>query len=629
ARLARTLRGDLDTIVLQALQKDPSRRYASAEAFADDIARYLDGLPVRARPDSWTYRTGKFVRRNRGMVLSGLSLLLTIAFFTVGSVVQAIQLQRERDVARRERDRAQAVADFLSEVFGASAPENALGTEPTARELLDRGAERIRADERMDPELKASLSAVIGNVYQGMGLEQQALPLFEEALATQRATRPDPDVEQVETAVNLGYSLMQLGDFDRAIPTFEQAVAWAEALPEATPRLRINAERALGIAFTRNGRYAEARVRLEEALARARAEGDTVLELSAANDVGQLEMDSGNWAEAAEIHQRVLNRREATLDPLHPNVLTSLNNLAIALEQTTRFAEAAVAYDTLLARSGRLYGPESGTHATYLNNAASFFKRAGQPERALPLQEQALDIYTVSHGDSSAYVAMAYNNLANILHDLGQTRDAAALHRRALALNLALYGEVHFRTAGSYNNLAAALRDLGDLDGAIENYRRTLDIDRRASGEDHPFTATDRVNLASALSAHGVWSEAEAQFDSAAALQDRVLEPMNTDRALRLVEEGIHAMRRGDPEVAVPLLREALRIDEAGLPPTSTQVAYARTALGAALVRTGQREEGVELLRSGYARLREAAGPQSRGALQAAAWLREAGADPR
>ncbi|MEZ4415480.1 MAG: serine/threonine-protein kinase [Gemmatimonadota bacterium] len=628
-RAVRALRGDLDTIVLKALQKDAARRYASVEALRDDIGRHLEGLPVRARPDRWTYRTGKFVRRNRGIVVSGLALLLTILFFTAGTVLQSIQLERQRDLARRERDQAQAVADFLADVFRASEPSESLGAEATARELLDRGAERIRSDGSLDGDLRATLLGVIGDVYRQLNLQREGIPLLEASLTELRALRTAPDAELARGEARLGSAYAQLGDFERGLPLIREAYEQVGALDDLPSQERVNVINTLGSYLTRAGIYEEARARLNEALAVAEGREDRNgaddVEWTVLNNLGQLETSVGDHEASLAYHRRVLREREAALSPLHPSVLSSLNNSALVLERLARYSESDSLYQVLVERAAQVHGTESPYYATYLNNLASFYKRIGQPERAEPLQRRALEIFVAVQGEESADVAMSYNNLANLLHDLGRPSEAVEMHRKALALNLRLYGENHDRVAGSYNNLAAALRDLGDLDGAIENYRATLEIDRRTVGEDHPFLASDRVNLASALSARGDFTEATALFDSAAAIHERVLQPEHTDNALRLVEVGIHLLRQGRAEAALPLLRSGLEIDEAALPESSTQIAYARTALGAALVRTGERQQGLGLLQLGYHRLVEAAGPQARGSRQARAWMEEAG----
>src|SRR6185295_8422798 len=161
-RLRRQLAGDLDNIVLKAMQKEPVRRYGSAEAYADDLRRYLEGLPVLARADTWTYRTSKFVRRHTVGVAVATAAALTLVAFAVAMAVQSQRIARERDRAlaaeqhaRVEAETSQQVSNFLIGLFEVSDPGKARGNTITAREILDQGAQKITNDLHNSPDVRA------------------------------------------------------------------------------------------------------------------------------------------------------------------------------------------------------------------------------------------------------------------------------------------------------------------------------------------------------------------------------------------------------------------------------------------------------------------------------------------
>ena len=190
------LRGDLDGIVLKALQKEPERRYPSADALANDIRRHLQGLPVSARGDTLAYRARKFVRRHRVGVAVAALVVLSLMVGLVGTISQAHRAQRE---ARK----AEAVKEFLKSLFAASDPAEAKGQERTARQLLATGAERIGTELQDQPEVRSEVARLIADVYFQLGEYDQALPLLradlEEAPEARRAAQrggrrvPDPD----------------------------------------------------------------------------------------------------------------------------------------------------------------------------------------------------------------------------------------------------------------------------------------------------------------------------------------------------------------------------------------------------------------------------------------------------
>jgi non-specific serine/threonine protein kinase/serine/threonine-protein kinase len=142
--LASKLRGDLDWITMKALAKEPERRYGSAAALAEDQRRFLRHEPVEAGPPGAAYRARKFVRRNPAGAVSGAVLLLSLVGFAVAMTVQAERVSRERDRANDQAAVSRQVTDFLVDLFWVSDPSEARGNEITAREVLDRGAARIR-----------------------------------------------------------------------------------------------------------------------------------------------------------------------------------------------------------------------------------------------------------------------------------------------------------------------------------------------------------------------------------------------------------------------------------------------------------------------------------------------------
>ena len=625
-RLGRRLSGDLDVICLKALRKEPERRYASVEGLQDDLRRHLDGRPVEARPDTVGYRTRKFVARNRGAVLSGTVVTLSLAFLGISNAVQAVQLERERDAARLERDRAEAVASVLTDVFSASDPREALGAEVTARQLLDRGAERIQEDEAMDPEVKAGLLAVLGDVYANFQLIPDAVPLYRTALNLTSEQRDAPDADLAEAQARLAAALGDVGEFDAADSLLESSLAQIDALADAVePVQRATTLNRRGIVMREAGRYEESEAYYAEALAISRTDSatDATIGTTLLNNLGQLTEIQGRYEEASVFHRQALEQREATLPPLHPSVLTSMNNLAGNLDRMGDFEEAVELYEELIVRAEQVYG-ESPAVAMYLNNAASTYKRSGRPLEAEPLQRRSLALFRTTLGEDHRRVAMAYNNLANILLDQGRAEEGADMHRRALAMHREIYGDAHDLTAGSMSNLAAALRDLGRLDEAIELYGEVLAVDREVLGDAHPYVAQDRVNLASILGERGAPGDltaARAELEVAEELQETNLPPEDGAHAVRRVESALIYLAAGDAETAEGDARAAVALNEAIFPDGSARMAYSQSVLGAALAEQGRFDEAGALLRPAYERLVLDMGPDGQMARAARGWL--------
>ncbi|MEO1576890.1 MAG: tetratricopeptide repeat-containing protein kinase family protein, partial [Pseudomonadota bacterium] len=222
-RLSRRLDGDLDNIALKTLQKDPTRRYPSAAALADDVRRYLRNEPVQARGDAWTYVAGKFVTRHaRSLLVAGLVLAgvaAQTAFYT-------FKLKDERDRANVAATQSQEVAGFLEHLFESASPHTAKGNTPTAVDLLELGVADIDglADQ---PRVQAELKRIMGNSFLGLGEVNRARELLVDALAAKTADATSP-LDLAEAHHNLSEAHRHFGDLDDAERELRVALAIRE-----------------------------------------------------------------------------------------------------------------------------------------------------------------------------------------------------------------------------------------------------------------------------------------------------------------------------------------------------------------------------------------------------------------
>ena len=255
-QLALSLRGDLDLIALKALEKDRSRRYAGPFELAADIERYLENRPVLARPASTGYRVRKYLRRNRLAVsLTTAAVLLFVSF----AIVQAIQLRR----TTQERDRADRVAAFMTQMFEVSDPSEARGNSITAREILDRSSADIDKSLGRDPELRASMMFLMGRVYRGLGLYAKAQSLLQNALEIDRRTLGPNNAHTIAAMSAMASVMASQGQFKEAEILARQATDQSTRLFGLRSNDTLKARQTLATVLSMEGRYAE-----EEALNR-------------------------------------------------------------------------------------------------------------------------------------------------------------------------------------------------------------------------------------------------------------------------------------------------------------------------------------------------------------------------
>lgn len=266
SKLARALRGDLETIVLKSLRKEPDRRYDSALQLAEDIERFREGLPVRAQPDTAGYRLRKFVARNRTAVGASLLLALLLVAFAVTVTIQAGRISRERDRAQREAATAAGVTNFLLDIFEESAPVQGSTVDVRALDVVDRAAERIDVDLTDEPIVRARVMAAIGGLFNRFGVEARGRPLLSEAVSVleqDKAQNPLPWAFAVSELATLevsdGYTQEEVDDLKEVVDIY-RAEFGEGTLPVIGTKL------ALGNAMLWTGDFAGSRAVHDDAM---------------------------------------------------------------------------------------------------------------------------------------------------------------------------------------------------------------------------------------------------------------------------------------------------------------------------------------------------------------------------
>ncbi|HEY7481340.1 MAG TPA: serine/threonine-protein kinase [Gemmatimonadales bacterium] len=550
-RLRRLLRGDLDTIVLTTLQKEPARRYPSAEMLLDDLRRYRSGLPIKARPESRIYRLGKFVRRHGVGVAAGAALLLALLAGIGGTLWQA-------RAAAREAVRAVAVKDFLVGLFQESDPAQARGRDITADELLARGIRRLDSALIRDPAVQSELLGELGKIHRELGLFPRADSLLERSVRLAGAAHGERSGPYAARLSDWATVLRRTGDLARAESLGRRALTLSRAV-HGEDDLRV-AQSAMELASTLAAR---GEVEPAESLYRAalaigvRLYGPHHLEVAPdLENLGALLGEGkGDYAGADSAYRAALAIFERHLDPDHPKVLNVQGNIAANLGNQGRLAAAE----------------------TLAGDVARRYRR----------------IHPQGHPD----LAWALHLQADAVAGQGRLAEAESLETAALALRRRYFGDDHSETMYSVNNLAIIRYRAGRLAPAESAFREAHGLFRKALGADHPITTTALNNLGAVLSEEGKYSEAEPVLDQALKLRRAKLGDSTPEAAMTLRNLGVLLHRTRRPDQAERAFREALAIYRGKLPEGHFRTAEALAGLGVVLVSQGRAAEAEPLLR--------------------------------
>jgi serine/threonine protein kinase len=612
----KSLRGDLDTIVLKALKKKPAERYATVHALLDDIWRLFAGRPVQAQPDSRWYRAKRFVGRNKLGFAASSAILLAVV---VGAGVAAWQAR----VAVAEQRRAEQVKEFIAGIFREASPYSGAGsTTLSATDLLK------QAEKKLDTEIGGQ-----------------------------------PKV-RIELLVIIGESLMALGDLDAAEPVLDRAAKEArEALDEFDAM-------AVGIALLQaqmhrfRGRAKEARAELDRILPALRSDPATKpLDLAVALSHRTLiAIDEGAYADAERFALEGENLAKAKLGTDHEQTITSSILLALAYRYTKKFTQsrdaAKNAYQAAVARFGA-----APPHPRVIE-AKTTYGRAladtGELAAGIAMIDAAIvDLRTLT-GPDALQAGIFLQNLVAYRIDLGELALADSNAAEALRIISAQVEPESVPYAGTLAARALARLARRDAGAALAEFNRAIPILERMMGAERDWTLTARTGRALAFGYLGRLDEAQHEIDAVseftsaqnsseplgarvaqvrgiiarmrgdlpaalqaqsplAALKD-VGPKQQRERMRALAEIGLVNLEMNEPRAAASSLELALEEFQRLESSITPSHAEALTGLGRARLEQGRPADALPSLEKAHAFWREFA-PDNRGAGEAALWL--------
>ncbi|MBI2928400.1 MAG: tetratricopeptide repeat protein [Verrucomicrobia bacterium] len=502
-------------------------------AGAAQLAKNLRALPERraalARQAAERAAWERAAYR-RGILRTAAFALVVIL---VVSLLAATAIHQSRR-ARQEAATAQRVSDFLIGLFRVSDPGEARGNTITAREILDRGAQRIEQELTNEPLTQAKLMDTMGRVYRSLGLQGQAQPLLEKALRIRRDLLGEDSLEFAQSLTSLANVLWDKADYATARPMFERALAIREkVLGPDDPEVAASCHNLANL-FLLQGDHNSARPLYERALViRERSLGPTHAEVAATlNSLGALEYRLGDPTKAKTLWERSLTIRDQTLGSDHPLLAMTCNNLGLLYKDLGDLPKAKAMLQRAIRIQEKSLGPSHSDLASALHNLGDVLRKANEPEPARLVLERAVRIRENAFGPDHPELARVLFSLAELERETGKYDTAKPLYDRALAIQEKASGNEDSQVGWYVGGLGNLNRDQRRWVQAEQLYQRALRAFEKDRVSDTPAAGEILDNLGKLYQSWGRTAEAAQCYQRALTISEKAYGPSHPDSVL-------------------------------------------------------------------------------------------------
>jgi tetratricopeptide (TPR) repeat protein/tRNA A-37 threonylcarbamoyl transferase component Bud32 len=464
---------ELEAVCLKCLNKEPARRYASAETLAEDLERWLRGETIAARPAGRAERLWRWSRRHQALVRSAAMVLLLAVLGLAISMVLILQARQRTETARASEAEQRGIADekaaeanaaiefLVNDLLGSVRPEKKKGGSPvTVEQVLANAEKKIDGAFAGQPRVEARVRHMLGLTY------------------------------------------WKLAKYPEAVRHTQRALALYSRWNGPNARETLAAMFCLANVLNDQGKWDEARQLHEDVLERRRnalGEDDPDTN-SSINNLANVLRSLGKLDEARQLHEDVLGRRKYELGEDHPDTLNSMHNLCIVLTEQGKLEESRQLLEKVVGLRRRVLGDYHTATLHSMSELAIVLDDLHQWEEARKVNEEVLERLRKVAGEDHPDTLMTMHNLANVLQDLGKLEEARKLHEEVQRRMRKVLGEDHPLTLSSMRDLAMVLDDLGNWEEARKLHEEVLGRRCKVLGEDHPSTL-DSMNMVAWLSA--------------------------------------------------------------------------------------------------------------------------------
>ncbi|HMO35547.1 MAG TPA: tetratricopeptide repeat protein, partial [Gemmatales bacterium] len=637
AKLSRLMKGELDWIVLKALEKDRSRRYETANGLARDIQRYLADEVVEARPPSTGYRIRKFIRRHQGKVLAASLVLATLVAGIIGTTwgmleahsqaefakQESNEKDRQRELAQQSEKRAKEeqwkaenaaeakettqrrlaqiekgvtlFAGMLDNINPQSEQQGGDSLYVQLRQRAEKAADELDTDSIGDPLAVARLQTILGNTLRDLGNINKSVEVLEKARVVRVRELGTEHNDTLSTLSNLALAYLSAGKFRDAIQLMEEIREKRARLLGQSHRATLEIMHNLATAYREFGQLDKAQALMEETLRfmNDHYEPDHADTLKCMVNLASIYQSTGQLEKAMPLLEAALKQMKIKLGESHYQTLTAMNNLALGYKTLGDSPKAILLYEKTLKIIQTKLGSDHPNTITAMNNLALAYLKIEQLEKAIPLLEQAYQLVKIKLGPDHPETLRAMSNLADGYRTSQNLGKALVILEEILKHRKEKLGADHPDTLRTLNNIASIYWAQGKLDKSIPLFEELLPLRQKKLGRDHPSTQMTLANLGVNYSDAGRMKEGIPLLEEAYQASRKY--PNLRWVGKQLLETYIKA---GYTAYAIKLLDELLKEVHKQLPKNSPEFAAELTHYSSKLLSLKQYSESEPHLRT-------------------------------
>jgi tetratricopeptide (TPR) repeat protein len=672
-RLNKAIPAELETIVLKAMEKNPTDRYATAQELADDLGRYLENKPIHARRPNMLARARKWSYRHRGAVSAGVASAVVVLAVTSGFItwqwrvaVDAKSLAETRRIEAEQAARTVgAINRFLiNDLLNASTPQQTLGRKVTVQEVLENAERKIEGAFPDQPQVEAGVRMALASAYSSLGLWAKAEPHLQHALAIRQELLGEEHADTLESLKEMGLLWRNQNKYREAEELCRQTLETARRVLGDDDKLTLKLEHLIAEVVMEEDRLDESEELFRRCLPREiRILGEdnpdtleTMMQFAVL-----LGARRHNWQEAKRLGQRCMELRERTLSKEHPDTLEARSIFADSILRIEgKLKEAETLHRETLDIARRNLGAKHEITLTLEHNlgivllgldlleeAEKYFRESvkdrgsfsspddpellksrrflgevlvarGKLDEAEKLFSEVLEVNRRVQGLDSGSTLLLLAGVANVHRAKGRWAEAETTVQQALDTCRRRHGPEDPITLQLTSLQAVLLEEVGKHAEAGPALRATLQTRRKTLPQEHPGLAFALYSWAEHLLVEGDLQQAEATLEEAIGIERAALPAGHRALGQALAAQGWLQARSGRAQQGEPLLREGLGICRRAFPAKHWVPADAASRLGGCLTALGQFTEAEALLLSGYQTLQSTPGTPPPRKLQAA-----------